>query len=192
MFRLWSMPHKITAMTAKLALTITILLGGCAQVQFEATPAGSQQAILVGNSQDVFIAGKPLEYRMRAVDGHLVFWIDNPTSEPAELLGDKSDVVDPGGVSHALRGQIIGAQSSIKLIFPPMQAPAEEPPPNPAAPVSPYDRPGFIPIPDILSGPDENNFIWQWDDELDIQLNLFFRQDGLRFEQHFSILRERK
>ena len=73
-----------------------------------------------------------------------------------------------------------------------MQEPAEEPPPNPAEPVGPYDRPGFIPVPDIVTGPDENNFNWQWDDELDIQLNLFFRQDGLQFEQHFSVRRVRK
>jgi len=191
MFRPWFTAHKITAMPAKLALTIIILLGGCAPVQFDATPEGSEQPIRVGDSQDVFFPGRPLEYRMRAVDGHLVFWIDNPTGEPAELLG-KSNVVDPEGVSHALGNQTIGAESSIKLIFPPMQEPAEEPPPNPAEPVGPYDRPGFIPVPDIVTGPDENNFNWQWDDELDIQLNLFFRQDDLRFEQHFSIRRVRK
>jgi hypothetical protein len=179
-------------MTANLSLILAILLGGCAQVQFEATPGAGEQPIHVGNSQDVFIPDKPLEYRMRAMDGHLVFWIDNPTSDSAELLGDKSEVVDPEGISHAIRGQTIAGQSSIKLVLPPLADSAEEPPPNPAAPVSPYDRPGFIPVPDITTAQGEDNSTWQWDDELDIQLNLFFEQAGHPFERHFSIRRVRK
>jgi hypothetical protein len=179
-------------MSAKLPLLFTILLVGCAQTEFDATPAGSEQAVRVGNSQDVSFPGDPLVYRMRADEGHLVFWIDNPTNEPVELLGEKSDVTDPEGVTHHLRGRTIAPLSSIKEIFPPMMDQTESAPPSPAEAVDPYDRPGFIAIPDIQSGSQENDQTWQWDDELDIHLNLFFDQGGHQFERHFSIRRLRK
>jgi hypothetical protein len=179
-------------MLSKLPLLLTILLVGCAQTEFDATPAGSEQPVRVENSQDVQFPGDPLVYRMRADEGHLVFWIDNPTNQPVELLGDKSDVTDPEGVAHHLRGRTIAPLSSIKEIFPPMMDQTEGPPPGPAEAVSPYDRPGFIAVPDIQSGSRDNDQNWQWDDELDIHLNLFFDQDGHQFEQHFSIRRLRK
>src|SRR5271169_507349 len=99
--------HKIPTMPAKLSLLLAILLVGCAQTEFDAAPADGEQAVRVGNSQDVPFPGDPLVYRMRADEGHLVFWIDNPTNEPVELLGDKSDVTDPEGIAHHLRGRTI-------------------------------------------------------------------------------------
>jgi hypothetical protein len=179
-------------MSAKLPLLFTILLVGCAQTEFDATPAGSEQAVRVGNSQDVSFPGDPLVYRMRADEGHLVFWIDNPTNEPVELLGEKSDVTDPEGIAHHLRGRTIAPLSSIKEIFPPMMDQTETAAPSPTEAVNPYDRPGVIAVPNIQSGSQENDQNWQWDDELDIHLNLFFDQGSHQFERHFSIRRVRK
>jgi hypothetical protein len=179
-------------MPAKLPLLLIMLLAGCAPTEFDAAPVDGGPAVRVGNSQDVSFPGDPLVYRMRADEGHLVFWIDNPTNEPVELLGEKSDVTDPEGIAHHLRGRTIAPLSSIKEIFPPMMDQTKTAPPTPAAAVDPYDRPGFIAIPDIQSGSQENDQNWQWDDELDIHLNLFFDQGGHQFERHFSIRRVRK
>jgi hypothetical protein len=186
------MPHKISRMSTKLALMITILLGGCAQVEFDATLAGAGQAIRVGNSQDVQFSATPLNYRMQAVESHLVFWIENPTSEPVELIGDKSTVIDPEGIAHPLHGEMIAPNSSIKEVLPPLAEPADTGAPSSPDAASPYDRPGFISVPGALTNSDKIDPIWQWNDELEVQLNLVFEQNGHQFEQHFSFRRVRK
>jgi hypothetical protein len=182
-------------MPLNLPLRISILLApfflaACAPVEFDAAPVGGQ-ITRVGNSQDVAFQADPLIYRMRADEGHLVFWIDNPTNQTVEFLGDKSNVVDPEGIAHPLRGQTIEPLGSIKEIFPPMMDDSQAPPSNAAQPINPYDQPGFITVPNAQfeSGPDQP---WQWDDELYIQVNLYFNREGHPFEQHFSIRRVRK
>jgi hypothetical protein len=171
---------------------ITILLGGCAQVEFDATPAGSGQTIHVGNSADVQFSATPLNYRMRAVESHLVFWIENPTSDPVELIGGKSNVIDPEGIAHPLHGEMIAPNSSIKEVLPPLAEPADSGAPVAPSAVGPYDRPGFISVPGALTSTDKVDPNWQWDDALEVQLNLVFEQNGHEFEQHFSFRRVRK
>jgi hypothetical protein len=58
--------------------------------------------------------------------------------------------------------------------------------------VNTYDRPGFITVPNSEAIEKENDLNWQWDDTLEIRLNLFFQQSGHAFEQHFTVRRVRK
>jgi hypothetical protein len=173
--------------------TIWLLLicGGCAQIEFDATPEDGGPAMRVGNSQDVAFSSGPLGYRMRADEGHLILWIDNPTNEPVEFLGDKSAVVDPEGIAHVLRGETIAPRGSIKEIFPPVVEPPDAAPAAMGG-VNNYDRPGFITVPNSEAIEKENDLNWQWDDTLEIRLNLFFQQSGHAFEQHFTVRRVRK
>jgi len=173
----------------KVAILVGVLLAGCAQTEFDAAPAGSSQPIRVGNDQDVRWSGPPLQYRMRADEGHLIVWIENPTENSIELIRDKSQVVDPEGVAHPIRGETIAGGSSIKEIFPPL---AESAPHGQPEQINPYDRPGFIPIPDSGADSEAGHASWQWDDGMEIQLDLAFEQGEHQFEQHFVFRRIRK
>ncbi|HEX4055589.1 MAG TPA: hypothetical protein VHX86_15095 [Tepidisphaeraceae bacterium] len=168
---------------------------GCAQYGFDIRGDGGQQALHVGTSPDTLLADDPLRYRMRALDGRLIIWIANPTPDPIELLGDKSSITDPDGIDHPLHDQIIAPLSSIKEVLPPLENSAENPAPGPPEPVNPYQRSGFIPTPDLgAATPTEANsrddlYVWQWDDESEIRLDLIFQQGQRRFEQRFIIRR---
>jgi hypothetical protein len=179
-------------MAMKVAILVGVLLAGCAQTEFDAAPAGSSQPIRVGNDQDVRWSGPPLQYRMRADEGHLIVWIENPTENSIELIRDKSQVVDPEGVAHPIRGETIAGGSSIKEIFPPLAEPAESAPHGQPEQINPYDRPGFIPIPDSGADSEAGHASWQWDDGMEIQLDLAFEQGEHQFEQHFVFRRIRK
>jgi len=191
------MPRAEFLLTTLRLLWVASACGGCAQIEFDATPGNGGQTVRIGDSQDVTFSGDaisrgPLQYRMRADEGHLILWIDNPTNDPVELLGDKSNVVDPEGISHPLNGGTIAPGRSAKEIFPPVVEPPNSGPAGPAGAVNNYDRPGFITLPDTNAAMEGNDPNWQWDDTLDIRLNLFFQQDGHPFEQHFSVSRVRK
>jgi hypothetical protein len=179
-------------MAMKVAIMFSVLLAGCAQIEFDAAPEGSSQPIRVGNDQDVRLSQSPLQYRMRADEGHLIIWIENPTDNSIELIRDKSQVVDPEGIAHPIRGQTIAAGSSVKEIFPPVQEPAESAPRGQPEEINPYDRPGFISIPDSGADSEAGGASWQWDDGTEIQVDLAFEQGGHRFEQHFVFRRTRK
>jgi hypothetical protein len=180
------------ALKLAFAIGIPILCTGCGTIEFDATPEGFGQAIHVGNDQDVEITLQPLTYRMRADEGHLIVWIENQSNGGVELVGDKSNVIDPQGQSHPLRDQMILVGESCKLILPPLDEGAPGAEENGAAGVNPYDRPGFIAIPDQPISEETRDVSWQWDDNLEIQLNLVFQRGESQFDQHFSIQRIRK
>lgn len=169
------------------------LCTGCATIEFDATPEGAAQPVRVGNDQDVQIALAPLQYRMRADEGHLIVWIENPTNVAVELVGDKSAVVDPQGDAHPLRDQMILPGESVKAVFPPVyEGPAPQPPSAAGTGIQPYDRPGFITVPDDWENEESRDATWQWDDGAEIDLNLVYQRGQQQFEQHFSIRRVRK
>lgn len=186
------------SLALSLGFALSSLLTGCAQYGFDIRGEGGQQALHVGTSPDTLLADDPVRYRMRAVEGRLIMWINNPTTDPIELLGDKSSVTDPDGVDHPLRDQIIAPLSSIKEVLPPLENFAENPAPNAPEPVNPYDRSGFIPTPDLgAATPTDSNsrdsiYFWQWDDESEIRLDLIFQQGQRQFEQRFIIGRVKK
>jgi hypothetical protein len=175
-----------------------LVMAGCAEYEFDVIREGSNQPVHVATSDEARLLDDPLQYRMQAVEGRLVMWIDNPTSDSIELLGDKSSVTDPDGVDHPLHGQIIAPFSSLKEILPPMESQPEQASPNPPPPLNPYDRSGFIAVPGVgpadSSGADsqEGLYSWQWDDESEIHIHLVFVQDGRQFEQRFTIHRVKK
>jgi hypothetical protein len=174
-------------------LLLTLICSGCETIEFDATPQGGGQSVRVTNDQDVQISLPPLQYRMRADEGHLIVWIENPTNVAVELVGDNSAVIDPQGDAHPLLDQMILPGAWIKAVFPPVY---EGPPPpagNPSAnPINPYDRPGFISVPDASQSEQSRDATWQWDDELEIQLNLVFQRGQQQFQQQFSFRRVRK
>jgi hypothetical protein len=129
---------------------------------------------------------------MRAVEGHLVIWINNPTTETVELLGDVSRVTDSDGFIHPLRGQTIPGLSEIKMVLPPLAEPDDRPPPSYPQPPSPGDRPGIMSLPDEGNESLSNVHSWEWSGETDIEIDLTFVQGKQQFEQHFSIRRVRK
>ena len=176
----------------KVAIVFSVLLAGCAQIEFDAEPEGSSQPIRVGNDQDVRLSESPLQYRLRADEGHLIVWIENPTDSSIELIRDKSQVVDPEGIAHPIRGETIAAGSSVKEIFPPLGEPVESAPHSQPEPINPYDRPGFISIPDSGSASEADHASWQWDDGMEIRVDLVFEQGEHQFEQHFVFTRIRK
>jgi hypothetical protein len=178
-------------MVRKLA-TLCVLLAGCARIEFDAMPAGSSQPIRVGNDQVVLMSQSPLQYRMLADEGHLILWIENPTDRPIDLIRDKSRVVDPEGIAHPIRGQTIAPGSSVKEIFPPVEEPMASAPQGQAGPINPYDRPGFISLPDTGTGSQVQGASWRWDDGMEIQVDLAFQQREHWFEQHFVFTRIRK
>jgi hypothetical protein len=175
-----------------------LINAGCAQFEFDVTPSGSNQPVHVATTDDAHLADDPLRYRFRADDGRLVMWIENPTGDSIELLGDKSSVIDPDDVDHPLHGRTIGPLSSIKEILPPLESQGEQAAPNSLTPLNPYDEPGFIAVPGIgqadSTGADsqEGLYMWQWDDESEIHIHLVFVQNGRQFEQRFTIHRVKK
>jgi len=179
-------------MAMRVAIMFSVLLAGCAQIEFDAEPAGSSQPIRVGNDRDVRFSGPPLQYRMRADEGHLIVWIENPADNPVDLIRDKSQVVDPEGIAHPLRGEMIAAGSSIKEIFPPLAEPSESASHGQPEQIDPYDRPGFISIPDTGADSEAAHASWQWDDGMEIRLDLAFERGKHQFEQHFVFRRVRK
>jgi hypothetical protein len=173
-------------------MLLLCLCSACATIEFDATPQGFGQPIHVGNDQDVEITLQPLTYRMRADEGHLILWIENQSNAAVELVGDKSYVMDPQGQSHPLHDRMILIGESSKLVLPPLD---EGPPPSQegAAPgENPYDRPGFISIPDDTTNQQSRDVSWQWDDDLAVQLNLVFQRGDTQFSQSFSIQRTHK
>jgi hypothetical protein len=181
-----------------LGLTLTGLLGACAQFEFDVKPGGSDQTMHVATTADTRLNNDPLQYRFRADDGRLVMWIENPTQDVMELLGGKSIITDPDGVDHPMRGRSIAAMTSIKEILPPLESQGEQAAPNSLTPLNPYDEPGFIAVPGVGSSDSisadsqESLYMWQWDGESEIQIHLVFLHDGRQFEQRFTIYRVKK
>jgi hypothetical protein len=174
-----------------------LLLAGCDQYNFEFSRPSEDQSVLVTSNNEVRYADDPLEYRMQAADGRMVLWIYNPTQDPIDLLGNKSSVIDPDGISHPLTDALIAPQSAIKEIFPPLRPESESgsssPVFSPISPIDPNDRPGYIPPSGYGdSAPPETSeqnpaLYWDWNGEGEIQLNLAFRQGDHDFEHHFTI-----
>lgn len=173
------------------------LLAGCDQYDYQFSRPADNQSLLVTSNNEVRYADDPLEYKMQAADGHMVLWIYNPAQDQVYLLGDKSSVVDPAGISHPLTDQVIAPESAVKELFPPLRPESESsgPPPeySPISPIAPNDRPGYIPPSGYgESTPPENRqqnpaLFWDWTGETEIQLTLSFREGDHTFEHHFTI-----
>jgi hypothetical protein len=104
-----------------LGLAAAVLSSGCAKYEYDLVQP-PELARHVGDTWTVATID-PLEYRLRTYENHLIVQVWNHSTEPIQLLGDRSVVVDPKGQSHPLRSQAIAPNSYLKLILPP--APTE-------------------------------------------------------------------
>jgi hypothetical protein len=175
------------------ALLAMCLCCGCAHYEFDVVqpPVNGH----VGRHSDTHISIDPLVYRMRSVGGRLVVWIENPKTEPIELLGRGSVAVDPWGQSHPLEEQTIAPGSYIKLVIPPMRpSGGNSAPPQTSGAFSAADQPGYIRPQGYGqangSAGDDVRY-WDWNDESEIELNLVFQRGDKTFMQTFVVRRAR-
>jgi hypothetical protein len=173
-------------------LILCLALTACGPSEFDFTAAGTGNTVRVTNNQDSLVTIAPVQYRMRAVENHLVLWIENPTDQPIDIIGDKSSIEDPAGEIHTLDNQDISPHSSFKLVMPPLPENDQQTSQNISQPISPYDQPGFIAVPDTRTPPNEQGAAWKWDDDLEIHVDLLFKQGDHQFEQTFSVTRVHK
>ena len=76
--------------------------------------------------QETILPTGPLEYHFIAAEDRLVVRVFNRGNEPLKFVGEQSSMVDPAGLSHALRSLTIPPQSHMKLIIP--RQPTSNPP----------------------------------------------------------------
>jgi len=186
-------------MKCLIPLCLLVVSTGCATYEFEiANPPDLQTHI--GRKVDATTTIDPLTYRWRAVDNRLVALIDNPTSDPIELLSQKSVVVSPDGSSHPVRGLTIAPNSHAKLILPPPRPHVYDSGPTfgvgVGMQVDARDRGFPEPLPD--SGPryltvydDANALYWDWKGETDIRLTLVYQRGEQSFRHEFTIRRKK-
>jgi hypothetical protein len=166
---------------------------GCAHYEFDVVqpPINGH----VARHSELRLSIDPLVYRMRSVDGRLLLWIENPKTEPIELLGRGSVAVDPWGQSHPLEEQTIAPGSYIKLVIPPLRPTGGGAPPEPTGAFSAADQPGYIRPQGYGqgNGPAASDDVryWDWNDESEIELNLVFQRGDKTFMQTFVVRRVR-
>jgi hypothetical protein len=176
---------------------ICLLVGcaGCQTYKFDILqpPVADRQ---IGTDQQTRVVIDPLEYRLQADEGRLVMLIYNPTSDPIQLLGGKSAVVDPDGQSHPLRDVTMASGSYVKEIFPPMRGyygpgPSfqigvggiignAEPSPKDAEPI----------CLDVYG--DSSNYFWDWQGETDVRMTLVYARGDATFSQELAFHRVKR
>jgi hypothetical protein len=158
-------------------LFLAALLTGCAQYRYDLTqPPALARPI---TAAPVTLSVNPLAYTLQAVENHLVIRLDNPTTQPILLEGERSVIVDPGGESHPLASRTIAPGTYIKLILPPLMLHAY------------YARPIFVatdyrmavyrgyvydePAYEIIDDPGDPTF-FRWEGETDLRMTLTFQR----------------
>lgn len=184
-------------------LILATFAAGCARFEYDIVQP-PDLAQHVGEGQDVVFSRGPLLYRLRSYENHLVIRIQNETSQPIQLLGGQSFVVDPEGQSHPLNDETIAPQSFIKLVLPPIVPEA--------APVGPvigfglgvssvygtgydlsFEGPLFV-RPRYDASADVENRFWKWEGQTNVRLSLTFGRPGspeAPFTQAFVFHRRR-
>lgn len=156
----------------------------------------------VGGERESTLVRGPLVYGMQSYQNHLVIRVHNPTSQPVELVGGRSYVVDPQRQSHALDEQTIAPQSFIKLVLPPVEPEV--------APVGPsigfglgigsawgprydfwLDGPLFV-RPRYYAAADIEDRFWKWEGETNVRLSLTFIPAGQAPITHLFVFHRRK
>src|SRR5690606_11013003 len=106
----------------RLAACVILLLTavGCARYEY-IVDYPPEAAGLVPAKEDRVVDVPPLTYRFQEYSQRLVVRVYNGTSQPVELAGDRSVLVDPTGESRRLASQAIAPASFMKLILPPLK-----------------------------------------------------------------------
>jgi hypothetical protein len=129
----------------------------------------------------------------------LVVRIFNPTSDPIELLGEKSTAVSPDGTSHPLRGQTIAPQSHAKLILPPRRPRVYNSGPTFGVGVGMhvdrreygYPDPVYDDQPRYLAIYDDDALYWDWNGQTEVRLTPVYQRGDESFRHEFVIRRKK-
>jgi hypothetical protein len=177
----------MTKHTATL-IGLIFLLAGCARYDFQITQP-TKLAQRITNAQ-TRINTERLAYDMVAKENRLVVMAYNHGTEPLQLLGDKSFVVDPKGQSHPLRSQTLAPKSYVKLILPPLRPRFEQ---NPqwnfgiGTQIGSTGHHHHTPM-SLDYFADSDSYYWDWDGQVPIRLSLTYgTSDGKNFTDEFTI-----
>lgn len=168
------------------------LLCGCASYEYQLRePATFSQRI---GGEERRLEFEPLIYHLRSYENRLVMRVQNPTTQPIELLGSQSSIVDPAGQSHPLRSQTIAPNSFIKLIFPPLRPRAYGTETTFGVGLrvdsgggENYDRGGALYTePAYLGVYDDGDVLyWDWKGESSARISLVYLRAGNTFRNEF-------
>ncbi len=187
---------------------LSMLLVGCTSYNYTVTDS-THPSQRVNKDTQTTLKIDPLIYGMLVKENRLVLTVKNTLSDPVELLGTKSTVVDQKGQSHPLRSQTIAPNAFIKLILPPLRPRFETAPsggfmfgmqarrdssalPDTAASVpDPITTHSAEPIYlDYFS--DTDPYYWDFDGEGEIRLLLTYQKaDGTVWTDQFTIYRQK-
>jgi hypothetical protein len=179
---------------------LLFLIVGCARYEYDIVQP-PELAAHIGTKTDTVTNLDPLVYKWRAVDNRLVVRIFNPTSDPIELLGEKSTVVSPDGESHPVKGQTIAPQSYAKLILPPMRPPrVYDPGPSYGVGVGMQvdgrRRAGY-PVHDAYASQPryltvyDADAYWDWKGETDVRMIFVYQRGEQPLRHEFTIHRKK-
>lgn len=102
-----------------IVLSLAAGLAGCARYDFEVLKPELLATRVTQTASRLQTSN--MVYFMQAYENRLVMQIHNKEQAPVELVGERSFVVDPHGVSHPLRSITIAPDSYAKLILPPLR-----------------------------------------------------------------------
>jgi hypothetical protein len=202
---------RTTDLRVVLLAALALMTGtGCATYEFDLVEPPNLRTH-IGRRAMTTVRVEPLAYSMQAVEGRLVMFVENPTDEPVQLLGDRCWVVDANGVSHPLPRRTIAPAGRIKLIFPPPRPRYDRGGPTFGVGVGVsahhygrhefmgvydpwYDEPRYVTVYD-----DASDLYYDWPGESSIRISLFYRRgdadgagagaDGQTFRHELAIQR---
>lgn len=163
------------------AIAIVILLiglGGCARYDYQVIKPDTLSSRITQTASRLQTPN--MVYLMQAYENRLVMQLHNKEATPVELLGEKSFVVDPAGVSHPLRSLTIAPDSYAKLVLPPLRPRFDDHRFNfgVSSQVSHLDSPRAIQPVYLDVYADTDAFYWDWDGESPIRMRLTYRKAG--------------
>jgi hypothetical protein len=163
---------------ATIIVLLAMCLCGCNRHEFQVIKPDALAMRVTQTASRVQTAN--MVYLLQAYENRLVMQLHNKESSPVELLGEKSFVVDPAGVSHPLRSMTIAPDSYAKLVLPPLRPRFEHH--NfefRAGSQQSSDNPGIASRPlylDIYA--DVDAYYWDWDGDSPIRMRLTYRKAG--------------
>ena len=185
--------RKIGLVFTGISLTLLGVAGGCASTTYDIVEP-SQSARRIAGDSDTVLEMKPLAYRFRSVEDHLVIRISNPGQEEIAVLGPDSYVVDPEGQSHGVVSQTIRPGAFVKMILPPL--PPEQMPAGPYVSFEvssggvAMDNP--MPRLDPQGLRSQSGDTWSWTGDGEVKLRLKYQLGNAEpFTHSFSIRRNK-
>lgn len=187
-------------MKAHLALLVAValVLNGCVSFVYRVVEPPGVPSLIA--DQHVVLHYPPLEYQLSKSDNRLLMTINNPTEDRITLLGNASVVVDPNGLSHPIRTQVIGPHSYTGFYLPPPARYVAYPDYwwgygwggwyGPYGPYGPYWGPYYGPPP-VSYARITTPFDWTWKTG-PARLTLTYQSKTNVFEHRFEIVREEK